>query len=847
MLENWPSVPEGSLDASQWEAMRQLLTQRLAMVQGPPGTGKTFVSTIALEILIRNGQQGDPPIIVACQTNHALDQLLAKVAKFAPLYIRLGGRSTSPEVKKRALWEVKKSEVIDNVPGSGYLEAIRDLKAQMLKLKNILALLSLKNSGPMSPSGLQQLGIVSGKQLQSLEKGATQWVRSDSSTDNPMQIWLGNTLTVFDVKYESVAFGFEEIEEDLEFEQLQEHEAEHGVADEEDLEMLQGDWYGLYPGLTMTEPSSSTMKQAKQMLDSLDDLWRAPEYLRGPIYLAMQSKAKELIKAKFREIAHQYMEIAKQLQVGKWERDAVYLGRTNIIGLTTTGLSKYRALIASLKPKIVLIEEASEVLEGAVTVACVESLEHLILVGDHLQLQAHCSVRELEGEPYHLQMSMFERLVRNDMPHKTLSRQRRMDPAFRHLISPIYPELRDHDTVKDRAIVPWGMGETRSFFYSHEFFELQDESLSTFNEYEARMIAKFYRHLIRNGVPAAAITVLTFYNGQRKKILRYLKDDAETASNYNLVKTVDSYQGEENMIVLLSLVRNNDMGKIGFLQIQNRICVSMSRARYGFYMFGNEGFLSQKHEMWNYITTEMHQTGRCGLRLPIECQNHKATVYIQDPEDFDDLDGGCKEICGGRLRCGHGCPLKCHPYPHDRVLCHLRCRKMLVCGHACQKECFEMCICSCKMFEEYQEAVMQPQFHKSSDIQSQEGVIEHSGYLASLSNSVTERSSPEQKMLEFEEDKGAHALESQWHGSGQAARLFTSSPADTRGPQISLLDTSPEFTKAAMLEKESERPLGNGRNLYVQHYQPEIVEDALAKATNKLKLQNGAEANEKAS
>jgi helicase required for RNAi-mediated heterochromatin assembly 1 len=110
ILENWPSAPEENLDKSQWAAMQQILTKRLAIIQGPPGTGKTYVSKIALQVLIENKKAGDPPIIVAAQTNHALDQLLGHVANFDPDYIRLGGQTKKPEVKKRALYEVRQRE-----------------------------------------------------------------------------------------------------------------------------------------------------------------------------------------------------------------------------------------------------------------------------------------------------------------------------------------------------------------------------------------------------------------------------------------------------------------------------------------------------------------------------------------------------------------------------------------------------------------------------------------------------------------------------------------------------------------------------------------------------------------
>ena len=47
------------------------------------------------------------------------------------------------------------------------------------------------------------------------------------------------------------------------------------------------------------------------------------------------------------------------------------------------------------------------------------------------------------------------------------------------------------------------------------------------------------------------------------------------------VLSIDNFQGEESRIVILSLVRNNRENKIGFLKIENRTCVALSRARDG--------------------------------------------------------------------------------------------------------------------------------------------------------------------------------------------------------------------------------------------------------------------------
>lgn len=51
--------------------------------------------------------------------------------------------------------------------------------------------------------------------------------------------------------------------------------------------------------------------------------------------------------------------------------------------------------------------------------------------------------------------------------------------------------------------------------------------------------------------------------------------------------TVDNYQGEENDVIILSLVRSNQEGSVGFLGTDNRVCVALSRARNGLYAIGN--------------------------------------------------------------------------------------------------------------------------------------------------------------------------------------------------------------------------------------------------------------------
>lgn len=168
-----------------------------------------------------------------------------------------------------------------------------------------------------------------------------------------------------------------------------------------------------------------------------------------------------------------------------------------------------------MQPRTLLVEEAAETLEGTIIAGMFDSLQQLILVGDHQQLQAHANIPALEKTPYNLAVSMFERLVTNSMGFTTLNRQRRMIPEIRKLLciqpTPFYENLDDHpsvlDRVKNRPPVP-GMGHNLYFFH-HRWPEARNGDSSRYNLDEAEMITGFYYHLVLNGTKPSKITVLT--------------------------------------------------------------------------------------------------------------------------------------------------------------------------------------------------------------------------------------------------------------------------------------------------------------------------------------------------
>lgn len=659
VLNNWPPPPE-SLDSSQWNALRQILTKRLAIVQGPPGTGKTHVSVIALRLLLATIPFTDPPIIIAAQTNHALDQLLRHVALFEMNYVRLGGRSTDMDIKKRTIFELRKANPIPTIPGGLFGPSKKRLKELAENIFKLLEPFAPGNSkSPIPAAQLLKLNIISQLQYDLLVKGAEGWVHGGDQVE-PLSAWLGDRKVKFEVVYQANNFGFVEDDIDLEYEQLKELEMEQGL-DEEDSEYLRGPYMSLMEQVRGHSLSAAAAEALRARYLEYDDLWKVPSRDRGGVYSIFQKLAKAAIRALFRSFAKRYEMATENLKTGKWELNSTIIQSARVVGMTTTGLSKYRALISSVKPKIIMIEEAAEVIEAPITAACVKSLEHLILIGDHKQLQGNCAVKELEGEPFFLQVSLFERLVHNGIDFKTLTKQRRMAPEIRRILAPIYDDLEDHPSVVARPAVP-GMGGVNSFFFCHDWPESSDSLLSKYNDREARMIVGFFIYLHLNGVPVQDITILTFYNGQRKKILKALRDNNILQGQYLKVSTVDSYQGEENEIVLLSLVRSNEnSGNMGFLAVENRVCVALSRAKRGFYIFGNAEFLAVSNPLW-WEVVQIVNCGprRIGYRVPITCGNHQAKTYIAEPDHWSLTNGGCTLKCDQKLKCGHDCPLRCH-------------------------------------------------------------------------------------------------------------------------------------------------------------------------------------------
>lgn len=372
VLKDWPSTSSHSLDMSQSRALKRMLTSRLAIVQGPPGTGKTHVSVVALQILLDNLRRGDAPIIVTAQTNHAVDQILRYTMKYEPNFIRLGGRSKDKDIKMRSLFHVRSGVPVQKQPGSHKIQAIIAMKKLTNSCQMLLAPMEA-NKPPLDHRVLLKLGLITEEQSQSLELGS-QDTMGISPADSPgilMEQWLGRSLMpcTHPVQPDDYGLGFEE--EDYDVEQLQEIEAE-AVQDDDDLEALRGPVTLLNDNYKGKGASLFTSEKIKEFLRKENDLTTIPPADRGAFYNFFMREVKKLLVPEVRKIAKEYEAAVLSRKVGLWNEDLRSLSKARIIGCTTTGLSKYRALISATRARVVLVEEAAETQESFVSGNSVE-------------------------------------------------------------------------------------------------------------------------------------------------------------------------------------------------------------------------------------------------------------------------------------------------------------------------------------------------------------------------------------------------------------------------------------------------------------------------------------------
>ena len=417
--------------------------------------------------------------------------------------------------------------------------------------------------------------------------------------------------------------------------------------------------------------------------------------------------------------------------------DANILSKARVIGCTTTKAAMCKSLLNGVGAGILLVEEAGEIREADVLTSLSQSTKRLIMIGDHKQLRPKCQYYPLTVESnrgFDLNRSLFERLaIAPGFRLATLGVQHRMHPEISSIPRLVtYNDLADAPTVTLHP-APLGLG-SRVIFANHTSPEDAQnvdalESVSKTNAHERAMILKTVQYVLKQGYSHDDIAVLTPYLGQMMKLQAELRkcvgvslddrdlneareqfrgDDnfseelaaakkGDSNSKSIRVATIDNFQGEEAKIILISLVRSNDLGQIGFLKEPERVNVMLSRARECEIIFGNRATLERAKGtlsplkgglLWKTIFSHLDASGHVFEGLPVLCQNHSTRAILSSSTDFDTYcrDGGCTKKClKERDGCNHPCQQNCHPGPCPK--CPVLCPDVCLRGHPLSKRC----------------------------------------------------------------------------------------------------------------------------------------------------------------
>ncbi|RYP53611.1 hypothetical protein DL768_001475 [Monosporascus sp. mg162] len=358
----------------------------------------------------------------------------------------------------------------------------------------------------------------------------------------------------------------------------------------------------------------------------------------------------------------------------------------DVIGITTTGLARAAKMLQRIQSKVVICEEAAEVVEAHVISALMPSVEHLVQIGDHQQLRPQInnyslSLESQQGIAYQLDRSQFERLVcggptQAPIPMAQLTVQRRMRPEISRIIrNTIYPRLEDHESVYD---IPDVVGMYDNVYWlDHAYLEDgQDDGKgrSCSNEWEVQMTKALVGHIIRQGAyESTDIAVLTPYTRQLRKMRAAMETEFEVflsdrdeeelvhdgletevngfedrRSGGIRLSTVDNFQGEEAKIVIISLVRSNLQRKVGFLSTENRVNVLLSRAQHGMYIIGNAETYANV-PIWVNVRHQLEEMDAFGEAFTLLCPRHDdMPIQCSEPSDFPEP-SPCPFPCGAGI------------------------------------------------------------------------------------------------------------------------------------------------------------------------------------------------------
>lgn len=287
--------------------------------------------------------------------------------------------------------------------------------------------------------------------------------------------------------------------------------------------------------------------------------------------------------------------------------NAELFGEARVIASTLTGAAN--RLLDGMKFGTLFIDEAAQALEAACWIA-MRRTTRVVLAGDHCQLPPTVkSIAALRGG---LGKTLMERIVENHPDVVTLlGVQYRMNEHIMKFSSDWFygGKVQTAPEVKNRGILdydePMQWIDTSLTGAKEEFV---GESFGRINKQEAQLtidtLRSYYAKIGRTRALDERIDVgvISPYRAQVQYLRQLIRHDDELRPLRRLitVNTVDGFQGQERDVIIISLVRANDDGQIGFLSDLRRMNVAITRARMKLIILGNAATMT-KHGFYKKL------------------------------------------------------------------------------------------------------------------------------------------------------------------------------------------------------------------------------------------------------
>jgi len=282
--------------------------------------------------------------------------------------------------------------------------------------------------------------------------------------------------------------------------------------------------------------------------------------------------------------------------------------------IACTLVSSANRILMGMKFGTLFIDEAAQALEAACWIA-IRKADRVVLAGDHCQLPP--TIKCIEAMRGGLDETLMQKIVRNKPEAVSLLKiQYRMNEEimkfssdwFYHGLLASAPEVKYRSILDFDTPIVWI--NTEDMDCNEEFV---GESYGRINKAEAALCIeelKSYINKIGKGrllEERIDFGLISPYKAQVQYLRQLIRKDAFFKPFRHLItiNTVDGFQGQERDVILISLVRANEDGQIGFLNDLRRMNVAITRARMKLIILGDASTLT-KHpfykKLYEYIS-----------------------------------------------------------------------------------------------------------------------------------------------------------------------------------------------------------------------------------------------------